>query len=128
MVMGFSAVIAELVANLGGRDVAAIFRAMGMAVGMGLATCVFLRLSLAWPLIIDGQRGILTSLSMSWRYTRGNFFSMLAAIVVAAVLGTIAFALTCGIGSIVVMPFMTLGWVVAYLLMTGQLGIEEERF
>lgn len=71
-------------------------------------------------LIVDRQMGVIDSLKVSAEVTKGNRLTLLAIGLVAILGGGVLIAITCGIATIVVVPYFFLVGIVAYLKMTGQ--------
>jgi uncharacterized membrane protein/DNA-directed RNA polymerase subunit RPC12/RpoP len=95
---------------------------VGLAVLVGLAFCIVpgvilaLMFSQYYYLIIDRNLGPVDALSMSAQITRGNKLTLFA-------IGLVVFAFalfTCGLGLVLLIPFVPLAYAVIYLAMTGQ--------
>lgn len=71
-------------------------------------------------LIVDRQVGVFESLRLSREITSGNKITLLAVMLLAALGSAVLNAVTCGIAAVVVVPYMLLVGVVAYLKMSGQ--------
>ncbi|HUT93142.1 MAG TPA: DUF975 family protein [Thermoguttaceae bacterium] len=71
-------------------------------------------------LIIDRNAGIIESLSLSRQITAGNKLTMFGVLLVSGLLGGLLVLFTCGLGFVLVGPYITVLWVVMYLCMSGQ--------
>ena len=71
-------------------------------------------------LIIDRNAGIIESLSLSRQITAGNKLTMFGVLLVSGLLGGLLVLFTCGLGFVLVGPYLTVLWVVMYLCMSGQ--------
>ena len=71
-------------------------------------------------LILDRNIGVIDSLSISKDLMDGNKLTLFLIGLVAGVVGIVVVLLTCGIGLLVVGPFMALLTPVIYLAITGQ--------
>lgn len=78
-------------------------------------------------LIVDRNAGVIESLERSKQITTGNKLTLLALGLVVAGLAIVA-VIPCGLGLIVLLPFVSLLWAVAYLSMTGQATAEQVHF
>lgn len=76
-------------------------------------------------LVIDRKAGALEALSMSQELTHGNKLTLLAIFLVAGIVGNVLVLATCGLGALVVVPYMMLLAPVVYLAMSGQSVVES---
>ena len=81
---------------------------------------VWVRFSLALPLVVDRNLGVMQSLSESLRYSRGNVAAILGATVGVALLAGLFALVTFGIGIVLSMSAWVLFRGVVYLSVTGQ--------
>lgn len=79
-----------------------------------------LMFSMALPLLVDGQAGIVDSFRMSMAATKGNKLTLFALGLIMFFGGLAAILVTCGIGGFFVYPFGMLLYCVTYLMVTGQ--------
>lgn len=81
---------------------------------------IFLMFSQSMYLLVDRNADIMGALRMSMEVTKGNKLTLFALYVVAFLITVVVTLLTCGLGLILMAPFMVLLTTVAYLGMTGQ--------
>jgi len=79
-------------------------------------------------LIVDRKVGVLESLSMSNELTNGNKLTLFAIWLVAGIAGNLLTLLTCGLGALVLVPYMMLLAPVIYLAMSGQPTMDQMRY
>jgi phage FluMu protein Com len=97
-----------------------------IAVLGGLLLCIVpgiiigIMLSQSILLIIDRRVGVIDSLKLSMQATHGNKVTLLVLWLLMMLIMSLVNLFTCGLGTIVVMPFQMLLLCVAYLMMTGQ--------
>ena len=82
---------------------------------------VWVRFSVALPLVLDRNLGVMEALSESLHYTRGNAAAILWATVAVSILSGMFTLVTCGLGLVLSMPAWVLFRGVVYLRVTGQL-------
>ena len=103
---------------------AAIITSIASIVGLILlvvpGVVLWLMLFQSVRFVIDQNVGFVDALSMSMDATAGNKFALFLLWIVAVGIYCIVGLLTCGLGILVVQPFVTLLFSVAYLSMTGQ--------
>ncbi|NUQ65027.1 MAG: hypothetical protein HUU20_21390 [Pirellulales bacterium] len=78
-------------------------------------------------LIIDRNTGVIESLELSKQVTSGNKLTLFALGFVIMGLGIVA-VLPCGLGLLILWPFVSLLWPLTYLSMTGQPTAEQMQF
>jgi hypothetical protein len=106
---------------LGGRILA------GLAIGVGLLLCIVPGVILAlmfWPfyyLVVEGKVGVMDSFGMANKITEGNWGTAFLLWLLSIVIGIVGFLAFC-IGIVFAIPLITLLWVTAYLMMSGQLA------
>jgi len=79
-----------------------------------------LMFSMALPLLVDGQAGIVDSFKLSMAATKGNKLTLFALALIMFFGGAALAVCTCGIGAFFVYPFGMLLYCVTYLMVTGQ--------
>lgn len=79
-----------------------------------------LMFSMALPLLVDGQAGIVDSFKLSMAATKGNKLTLFALALIMFFGGVALLVCTCGIGAFFVYPFGMLLYCVTYLMVTGQ--------
>lgn len=89
---------------------------------IGLPLVIWLTISwyLTALLIIDRDQKLLEALGTSWRYMRGNRLIVFVGGAAVGALSLLFTLVTCGIGMLLVIPYVTLFTCVIYLLATGQ--------
>lgn len=79
-------------------------------------------------LIIDCGAGVIESLHLSMQLTSGNKLTMFLIFLVTGVLGGLLVLCTCGLGILLVGPYLTLLLAVMYLAMSGQPTADQLRY
>ncbi|MDR0520313.1 MAG: glycerophosphoryl diester phosphodiesterase membrane domain-containing protein [Planctomycetaceae bacterium] len=82
------------------------------------------RLALNIPPIVDRNADVLDSFRYSWQMTSGNFWKVLVSLFVLALAG-ITGALLCGVGIILTIAILPLGYSLIYLQLTGQPNVRD---
>ncbi|MBN2476988.1 MAG: Com family DNA-binding transcriptional regulator [Pirellulales bacterium] len=99
---------------------------MGLACVVGFLACIVpgvivaLMFSQFYYLILDRNAGVIESLTLSHQITTGNKLTLFLIGLVSGLGGLVVVVFTCGLGLLVVGPFLTLLSPVIYLAMTGQ--------
>jgi phage FluMu protein Com len=107
------------------REAAMILAGVGGVVAAGVIWYVMLMFSQFYYLILDQNAGITDSLRMSKDLMEGNKLTLLLINLAAGSLGALAAILTCGLGLLVVAPYLALMHAVIYLTVTGQRTAEQ---
>ena len=114
------------VAGQGPRLVPVLFMVTLIPLGLLAWLLVWVRFSLALPLVVDRNLGVMEALSESLRNTRGNTAAILGATLVVSVLAGMFALVTCGLGIMLSMPAWILLRGVVYLLVTGQQDAHQD--
>ena len=109
-----------LLPALGATILSSLAAAVGFALLIIPGVIVSIMLSQSLMMVIDQRAGVIDSLRLSMRATAGNKLTLFGLWLVAGLGGGLIGALTCGLGSLFVTPFMMLLACVVYLEMTGQ--------
>jgi hypothetical protein len=104
-----------------GEQFLIFFALMGCGL-LAIAWTFFITLRFLWSFVVlaDKNCGVIESLRQSWRISRSNSLTLILAMVLLAFIFLGVYLFTCGLGIIVVIPFMFCGLVVTYMLMAGQ--------
>jgi hypothetical protein len=104
-----------------GEQFLIFFALMGCGL-LAIAWTFFITLRFLWSFVVlaDKNCGVIESLRQSWRISRSNSLTLILAMVLLAFISLGVYLFTCGLGIIVVIPFMFCGLVVTYMLMAGQ--------
>jgi phage FluMu protein Com len=93
---------------------------LGALVALVPYAYVMLTLSQFYYLILDRNVGIMESFTLSQQLMSGNKLTLFLIWLVTMLLGALLTILTCGLGALAVMPFISLMAAVIYLTITGQ--------
>lgn len=99
---------------------------IGLLTLIGLALCVVPGMVVlavfapTWYLMVERELKPVAAMKASWRLMRGNFVHILLVMAVNLGAATVAEMVPCGLGQILVTPFVALLWTVTYLRLTGQ--------
>jgi uncharacterized membrane protein len=97
-----------------------ILAIVGAITAIALIWYVMLVLSQSNYLILDRNVGIIDSLKMSKDLMEGNKLALFLIGLVSGVLGALLMLMTCGLGMLVVAPYLTMMQAVIYLTITNQ--------
>jgi phage FluMu protein Com len=106
-------------------DAALFLGIAGGVVAIGAILYVQLMLSQFYYLIIDQDADVIDSLKMSNELMEGNKLTLFLINLVAGTLGTLLVLVTCGIGLVLVTPYMAMLNAVVYLTVTSQPTAEQ---
>jgi len=113
------------VGSLLSGEAAVILAIVGAIVAIALIWYVMLVLSQSNYLILDRNVGVIDSLKMSKDLMEGNKLALFLIGLVSGVLGALLMLMTCGLGMLVVAPYLTMMQAVIYLTITNQPTAEQ---
>lgn len=130
MVFGIALVLVAPLALVGmaiSKDAAVILAVVGAVAAVGAIWYVSLMLSQFYYLILDRNVGVIDSLKMSNDLMEGNKLTLFLINLVVGALGVLAVILTCGLGLLIVTPYVAMMQAVIYLTIIGQPTAEQRQ-
>lgn len=104
----------------GAQDVAPFIILVAVVPIIVLMLFVFLSTFLSYQFIVDRDFGVVDSLKASWQYMNGNKLTAFLVMLVVGMASGLFACVTCGIGTVLTMPYLYLLMAVFYLMATGQ--------
>ncbi|MFO0905454.1 MAG: hypothetical protein U0939_20765 [Pirellulales bacterium] len=102
------------------QDEGFIALAVGLLVSMPFMAWFGMQFYLGTMFLVDRQAGVVESLRLSKQYMYGNRMTVFLAMIIMGVASLPVICLTCGFGSLMVVPFYAVANALVYFLATGQ--------